>query len=148
MSNYVRSVQMYLKEIGEGETKKLGEGPAAPSVETLAGAQSLLERSLRQDAKSTDRIILVAVASLCCLFVCGIGFMVYYRNSPEKVALLFGTGTFASMFGIVAWLRKLWFDKRTMDLLLVLTQSMNPVDAAKAVTSFYFGALMAKPAAG
>jgi hypothetical protein len=146
--SYVLSVQAYLREIGEGEAKKLGEAPPAPSPETLAGAQSSLERSLQKDAKRTDRIILVAVMALCCLFVFGIVVMVYYRNSPQTLATVFEGGSFGSMLIVVAWLRKLWFDKRTMDLLLALTQSMNPADAARAVTSFYFGALIAKPAAG
>src|SRR5215469_16756723 len=126
MNSNVQSVQKYLREIGEAEAKKLGETAVVQSPEGLASAQSSLERSLREDAKTTDRIILVAVVLLCSLFVIGIGFMVRYRNSPEKVAVLFGGGTFASMLGIVVWLRKLWFDKRTMDLLMALTQSMSP----------------------
>lgn len=146
--SYVQSVQAYLGEIGEGEAKKLGETPSAPSVEILADAQSSLERRLQKDAKMTDAIILVAVVLLCCLFVFGIMVMVYYRNSPQKLALVFAGGSFGSMLLIVGWLRKLWFDKRTMDLLLALTQSMNPMDAAKAVTSFYFGALTEKKATG
>jgi hypothetical protein len=145
--SYVQSVQAYLWEIGEGEAKKLGEAPPAPSVQILAGAQSSLERSLQKDAKRTDTIIVVAVVALCCLFVFGIVVMVYYRNSPQTIAIVFEGGSFGSMLVMVGWLRKLWFDKRTMDLLLALTQSMNPADAAKVVTSFYFGALIAKPAA-
>jgi hypothetical protein len=81
---------------------------------------------------------------LCCLFIAGLGLVVYYRDSPERVAVLFGGGTFLSMLVIVGWLRKLWFDKRTMDLLLVLVQSMSPADAAKVLTTFYFGALSPK----
>jgi hypothetical protein len=146
--SYVRSVKAYLGEIGEGDAKKLGETPPAPSLGILAAAQSSLERSLQKDTKRTDAIILVAVVVLCCLFVFGIVVMVYYRNSPQTLALVFEGGSFGSMLVIVAWLRKLWFDKRTMDLLLALTQSMNPADAAKAVTSFYFGAMIAKPAVG
>ncbi len=144
MSGYVQSLQTYLREIGEVESKKLGDAPTNRAPETLAGAQSALERSLREDAKSTDRIVVAAVVLLCCLFVAGLGLVVYYRNSPEHAAVLFGGGTFVSLLGIVAWLRKLWFDKRTMDLLLVLVQSMSPADAARVLTAFYFGALSPK----
>jgi hypothetical protein len=144
MSRYVQSVQTYLREIGEVESKKLGDTPTLRAPETLAGAQSTLERSLREDARTTDRIVVVAVVLLCCLFVAGIGLVVYYRNSPEHLEVLFGGGTFVSLLGIVGWLRKLWFDKRTMDLLLVLVQSMSPADAAKVLTAFYFGALSPK----
>jgi len=99
---------------------------------------------LEEDATSTDRIVVAAVVLLCCLFVAGLGLVVYYRNSPEHAAVLFGGGTFVSLLGIVAWLRKLWFDKRTMDLILVLVQSMSPADAAKVLTTFYCGALSPK----
>jgi hypothetical protein len=140
-------VQTYLREIGEGEAKKLGEAPPEPTVETLASARSSLERSLQKDTKATDTIILVAVVALCCLFVFGIVGMVYYRDSPKLLATVV-VAWFSWMLAIVARLRKLWFDKRTMDLLLALTQSMNPADAANAVTSFYYGALIAKPVGG
>lgn len=144
MSGYVQSIQTYLREIGEVESKKLGDTPSLRAPETLAGAQSALERSLREDARHTDIIVVVAVVLLCCLFVAGLGLVIYYRDSPERVEVMFGGGTFVSLLGIVAWLRKLWFDKRTMDLLLVLVQSMSPADAAKVLTTFYFGALSLK----
>jgi hypothetical protein len=144
MSGYVQSIQTYLREIGEVESKKLGDAPALRAPETLAGAQGALERSLREDARKTDRIVVVAVVLLCCLFIAGLGLVVYFRDSPERIAVLFGGGTFLSMLGIVGWLRKLWFDKRTMDLLLDLVQSMSPADAAKVLTTFYFGALSPK----
>jgi hypothetical protein len=144
MKSYVESIQTYIREIGEIGPKKLGDPTALPSPESLTAAQSSLERSLREDAKKTDRIIVVAVLLLCCLFAAGLALGIYYRDSPQNVAILFGGGAFVSMLGIVGWLRKLWFDKRTMDLLLSLTQSMKPDDAAKALTSFYFGALIPK----
>jgi hypothetical protein len=144
MKSYVQFVQTYVREIGEIGPRKLGDPTARPSPESLAVAQSSLERSLREDAKKTDGIIVVAVVLLCCLFAAGLALGIYYRASPQNVAVLFGGGTFVSMLGIVGWLRKLWFDKRTMDLLLALTQSMKPDDAAKALTSFYFGALIPK----
>jgi hypothetical protein len=144
MSTYVQSIQTYLREIGEADAKKLGGATAIRAPEVLAEAQNSLERRLREDAKSTDRIIVVAVVLLCCLFFAGLGLVFYYRDSPEQVKVMFGGGTFLSLLGIVAWLRKLWFDKRTMDLLLVLVQSMSPTDAAKVLATFYFGAFSPK----
>ena len=144
MRPYLRALQTYLNDIGEAGPKKLGEAAPPLSQGSLASAQASLEISLRKDARKTDRILLIAVGLLCCLFALGFGLTIYHRNSPTNVAALFGGGTFLSLLGIVAWLRKLWFDKRTMDLLLALTQSMTPADAAKALTSFYFGALTAK----
>jgi alkylhydroperoxidase family enzyme len=144
MSRYVQSIQTYLREIGEAEPKKLGVAAEPSALEILTGAQNSLERRLREDAKSTDRIIVVAVVLLCCLFFAGLGLVFYYRDSPGHVAAMFGGGSFLSLLGIVGWLRKLWFDKRTMDLLLVLVQSMSPADAAKVLATFYFGALSPK----
>jgi hypothetical protein len=144
MSGYVQSIQTYLREIGEVESKKLGDSPALFAPGALAGPQGRVERSLREEARKTDRIVAVAVVLLCSLFVAGLGLVIYYRDSPERVAVIFGGGTFASLLGIIAWLRKLWFDKRTMDLLLVSLESMSPSDAAKVLTTFYFGALAPK----
>ncbi|HSZ62580.1 MAG TPA: hypothetical protein VK828_12335 [Terriglobales bacterium] len=146
MSSYIQSMQSYLREIGEADPKKLGDAAALHAPETLAAAQRSLERRLREDAKRTDRIIVVAVVLLCCLFFAGLGLVFYYRNSPGQLTIVFGGGAFLSLLGIVGWLRKLWFDKRTMDLLLVLVQSMNPADAAKMLATFYFGALSPKTA--
>jgi hypothetical protein len=67
MKSYVQFVQTYVREIGEIGPKKLGDPTARPSPESLAAAQSSLERSLRKDAKKTDGII---VWQSCCCAVC------------------------------------------------------------------------------
>jgi hypothetical protein len=137
----------YLRRIEQYESQPLGKPPRTITPEDSQFLRDTLQAQLRFN----NALILAAAAMLCVLFLVGVLLIVLYRGSTTGVSIISGT-TFASMLGIVRFLRRLWLDKSTMDVLICASHGMSPEETAKLVTSFYFKAVAAptrvRPAVG
>jgi hypothetical protein len=140
MQNLEHTLADYLRRIGQYEAQRLGG-----EAHQISPADSeFLRDSLCRQIRFSDRLITVAVILLCGLFVVGVFLILYNRGSLNATAVISG-GTFASMLVIIRWLRQLWLDKSTMDMLVNAANGLSPAEAAKLVTTFYFKALRASP---
>ena len=123
----------YLRRIGQYEPQSLGKASRPVTAEDA----QFLRDSLSRQQKFNNSILIVAVILLCCLFLLGMFLIIRHRDSVSAVAVISGT-TFAALLAIVRFLRRLWLDKSTMDVLLHASYGMSPAESAKLVTSFYF----------
>lgn len=126
-------VDAYLERIGQNRVQELGEQRPEPSKED----QAFLIEGLRRTRRFNANIIIVAIIILCAIFLLGAFLVIYYRSAPQTMAMVFG-GNFLSLLVIVAWLRRLWFEKSTLDLLTALLPSLPAADAAQVVTTWRF----------
>jgi F0F1-type ATP synthase assembly protein I len=133
----------YIQRLGQDKTASLGGKQKTP---TEADTQFLIS-ALQTKSKENGTIIIVAVILLFALFCVGIGFAIYFRDSPAAISSVLG-GNLLVLLGIVAWLRRLWFDKNTMDTLMLIIPGLSASEAAKVVTSFYFRAVKVKSPTG
>jgi hypothetical protein len=130
------TVITYLKQIGQLEAQDLG---SKRQEVTVANKEFLLD-SFQRQASANGKIIAVAVALLCVLFAVGVGLVIYFKNSPAALTAVAG-GNLMSLLGIVAWLRRLWFEKNTMVALYLVAANLSPQEAAKVIVSFHFRAV-------
>lgn len=141
--NQNRALADYLRRIEQYEPQKLGRAPRPVTEEDSRFLRESLTRQLHFDSS----IIVVSVVLVCCLFFLGIALILSHLNSVNAVAVISGT-TFASLLGIIGFLRRLWLDKSAMDVLIHASISLPPIETAKLVTSFYFAATGAKARGG
>jgi hypothetical protein len=127
------AVRDYLRQIDQFEPQSLGKRrrPITPQ-----DSQFLRER-IGHQARINDRIIVIAVTLLVCLFGLGVSLIIYDLGSVRAEAAISGT-TFASLLVVVRFLRRLWLDKSRMDLLYLATSVLGPEELAKLATSFYY----------
>lgn len=137
--NRKRALADYLRRIEQYEPQKLGR-TARPVTEEDS---RFLRESLTRQLRFNNAIIIVAVVLLCCLFFLGIVLIVSHLNSLSAVAVISGA-TFASLLGIIGFLRRLWLEKSAMDVLIHASISLPPLETAKLITSFYFAATAGK----
>ena len=137
--NLKQTLTAYLRRIEQYEPQTLGKKARPVTAEDSQFLRDSLDRQLRFN----NSIVTVSIVLLCCLFGLGIFLVLYHRNSVNAVAVISGA-TFASLLGIVRFLRQLWLDKSAMDILIHVSYTLPPAEAAKVVTSFYFKAAGSK----
>ena len=128
-----QSLGEYLRHIGQFEPQPLGRKPRSISSED----SQFLRETLDRHVKSSDWIIVVAVVLLVFLFVLEVFLILYNLNSIPATAVISAT-TFASLLGIIGYLRRLWLDKSVMNVLIHATSVIAPEDLAKLVASLYY----------
>jgi hypothetical protein len=128
-----RSLGEYLRHIGQFEPQPLGKEPRSITSED----SQFLRETLDRHVKSNDWIIIVAVVLLIFLFVLEVFLLLYNLNSIPATAVISAT-TFASLLGIIGYLRRLWLDKSVMNVLIHATYVIAPEDLAKLVASLYY----------
>lgn len=128
-----RTLASYLRRIEQYEPQSLGR----PRRPVTSEDSVFLRDSLTRRLRFNNAILFVAVAMLCLLFMLGSFLLFHHRNSPNAVGIISGA-SFASLLGIISFLRRLWLDKSAIDLLVHATYSLPPEESAKLVTSFYF----------
>ena len=135
-----RTIDAVLAEASASTAPPLGEeanqiDPAKVTPKLVSGLQTL---------QGTDRhLILVLVVLICVLFSMGLGLVIYYRENPTRVSMVLG-GNYLSLLVIVGFLRRIWLEKRTIDALLVIVESLKPAEAAKTLVDFHFRCMQAK----
>jgi hypothetical protein len=135
-----QTIAAVLAEADASTAPSLGEEPneidaAKVTPKLVSGLQML---------QGTDRhLILVLVVLICVLFLTGLGLVIYYRDNPTRVSLVLG-GNYLSLLVIVGFLRRIWLEKRTIDALLVIAESLKPAEAAKTLVAFHFRCMQAK----
>src|ERR1700730_15345683 len=115
------AVRDYLRQIDQFEPQSLGKRrrPITPQ-----DSQFLRER-IGHQARINDRISVIAVTLLVCLFGLGVSLIIYDLGPVRAEAAISGT-TFASLLVVVRFLRRLWLDKSRMDLLYLATSVLGP----------------------
>jgi len=124
-----------LRRIEQYEPQSLGKAPRSVTSEDSLFLRDSLQRQLRFN----NSLIVVAVILLFGLFTLGAFLILYHRDSVNAVTVISGT-TFATLLGIISFLRRLWLDKSAIDLLVQASYGLSPAESAKLVTSFYFRA--------
>jgi hypothetical protein len=100
-------------------------------------------RKAQEQQSVSGQILVVAVATLIVVFGLQAFLVLYYRDSPRALGLLFG-GQLACLFTVVNWLRRLWLDRCTLGMLVLITSEMAPKEAAQIITSWYFRTVKSK----
>jgi hypothetical protein len=131
-----QSLGEYLRHIGQSEPQPLGKKPRSITSEDSL----FLRQTLDRQVKSNDWIIVVAVVLLIFLFLLEVFLILYNLNSIPATAVISAT-TFASLLGIIGYLRRLWLDKSVMNVLIHATSVIAPEDLAKLVGTLYFKGL-------
>jgi len=132
-------VSSFVDELGQARVQPLGGTTREPQPEQVRRFSGRLKRQ----SDRNSYLMAAAVAVLCLLFVVCVFLVVYYRHSPKTTMLVFG-GNILQLIVIVAWLRRLWLDKNTMEALLIVADELPPLEAAKIITNFYFKVLTTK----
>jgi hypothetical protein len=138
-----RSLGEYLRHIGQFEPRPLGKKPRSITSED----SQFLRETLGRQVKSNAWIIVVAVVLLVFLFALEVFLILYNLNSIPATAVISAT-TFASLLGIIGYLRRLWLDKSIMNVLIHATYVIAPEDLAKLVASLYYKGLDTQLEAG
>lgn len=102
-----------------------------------------LIQKLEEAARKGDTMVLTMTVMLITLFLVGLLFAFYYRDSPTTLGVIFG-GTFLSLTTIFLELKRLWREKTAFDMLIGLLPSMSVSEAMKAVRSVYYLNLLEK----
>lgn len=144
--NDVKSIfQKYLKDTQLLQLEQLGSEQKAVKVTEKEG--NLLKDNLTAQMKFNNNIVVISIVLLCIIFLTGIFFVFYYRNSPSTIGVVFG-GTFLSLLAIVTRLRKIWLEKSLMDVSLSVINDLPPEDAAKFIQTIYYNMLEDKKKEG
>lgn len=124
----------YLSQFGGTKAVQLGEGADNKVTQKHS---DFLESRLDSQIKFNNIIIIIAILLLCLLFLMGALLILNNRNNPTTINYIFG-GTFLSLLSIVAWLRKLWFEKSILDMASGVVRNLPPEKAAEFVSSIYW----------
>jgi uncharacterized membrane protein len=85
----------------------------------------------------------LAIAVLVATFGVTLYFAFLYKHDIKSVSIILG-GNLLSLLVIAGWLRRIWLEGTTLDILSLLVQGLPPKEAAEVITTFYFGTLNSK----
>jgi hypothetical protein len=134
-----KALTAYLDRIGQ-LSPALGEAEAGASGPTK-NDNEFLRAQLAAAAQKNDLLIWLAAGVLISLFAFCLA-IVAFGTSNGKIpsSLLGGGGSILSLLAVVRWLRQLWFDRSTLNLLALIAGTLPPADAASLIAKFYFDA--------
>jgi hypothetical protein len=135
MSEYKKSIAAYVRAIGQTQAIRLGDGTDFASAE-----KERLTSDLRHQYAQNQRLIWIASTLWVVLFMLGVYFAIHYRDNLTGLTVALG-GNLMVLGGVMFALRRLWLDSSTMGALLAIVPGLNPSEAAKVITSFYFNAI-------
>lgn len=123
-------------------TERYGElglgGPRRRVDRTVTDDDSrYLATTLDQKLKFNKYVVVVILAALGLLFLIASSFLFYHRQDPRAV---YGTFAFLilSNFGIIRWLRQLWWEANVMDASLYVLRKLPPEQAATFISRLYW----------
>ncbi|NHZ91033.1 hypothetical protein F2P45_18705 [Massilia sp. CCM 8733] len=82
----------------------------------------------------------LAIGILVGTFLVTLYFAFLYQNDIKSVSFILG-GNFLSLLVIAGWLRRIWLEGTTLDILCVLLQNLPPREAVQVLATFYNGTL-------
>lgn len=138
MKTAIHIIEYYIKETGQLKPVMLGSEDKPRAVQK--DEQDRLKDNLQKRLKSNDLILTIAIILLCVIFVIGVFFVIYYKDNPKTIGVVFG-GTFLSLLTIVLQLRKIWLDKNILDVSLNVIENLQPEDAADFIKTLYWNLL-------
>jgi hypothetical protein len=140
MESYKRTIENYVRKLGQLGARPMGEAPEITQVDKAA-LTSQLQRQYRQNQ------ILIWVASILwvLLFFLAGYFALHYRDNLTGLTVALGRNLMV-LGGVMIALRRLWLDSSCIGALLAILPGLSPDEAAKAITGFYLNALAKKPA--
>jgi hypothetical protein len=96
-----------------------------------------LATTLDQKLKFNKYVVVVILAALGLLFLIASSFLFYNRQDARAV---YGTFAFLllSNFGIIRWLRQLWWEANVMDASLYVLRKLPPDQAATFISRLYW----------
>ena len=114
----------FLDENQGQEISKAGDATQTLQI-TEQSKEKLLEKFLNEK-KNNNYILIVIVLMFVAAFAIGCYLILYYRDQPETLKIVFG-GTFLSVTTIIYGLQRVWRQKSYMDYLILLIQNL-PAD--------------------
>lgn len=96
-----------------------------------------LQRILERQQAFNNRVLTLAISMVAVVFVLGIFFAVYYRDSPSILEVVLG-GNLFSILVTVVWIRKLWIEKGLVDLARLAMQEVSTEEAIRLASSIYW----------
>ncbi|MEK6280195.1 MAG: hypothetical protein AABN95_07545 [Acidobacteriota bacterium] len=96
-----------------------------------------LAKALDQRLKFNKHFVVVILMFLCILFVVATSFLFFYRHDVKVFYGVFGA-LLLSNFGIIKWLRQLWWEMNTMDISLYVLRELPPEEAAAFISRLYW----------
>jgi len=146
MSRTIDLFTDYLKKTGALKSVTLGgTSRSTTTTTTVSKAENnkAFKTLLDKQITFNNSMVITAIVLLCLIFLIGVFFVFYYRDSPQTIGGIFG-GTFFSLLAIIVWLRKLWVEKNFMDMATIVLTDLPPMEAAKFVETIYWNMLKGK----
>lgn len=129
-------VRSYLDRVGQNQPQVLGE----QTVDFDPRDKTMLLSGFAAVRKSNSLSKLLAIAVLVVIFSLTVYLALLHRNDMKFLSFILG-GNFLSLLVIVGWLRRVWLEGTTLDILSLLIQSMSPQEAVQVISTFYFTAI-------
>lgn len=130
----------YLSRVGRLGELGLGEESKGASTEDSNYLAKILDQKLQ-----FNKLIVVAIMiCLGVLFVVATSIVVWYRHDVRAFYAIFGL-LLLSNFGIIKWLRQLWWEMNIMDISLSVVRELPPDEAAAFISHLYWDFLRGSP---
>lgn len=135
MSQLRSSIEAYLSEGGLLSEERLGEENTAPAFGEDTNQR--LATNLEKNLKFNKYLVLSNFVALAILFIAAGIVMFYQRQDPRAVYGVFAF-LLLSNFGIIGWLRKLWWEINVMDASMYVLRRLPPDQAAAFISRLYW----------
>ena len=137
MSKLNTALEDYLARIGRLGEVNLGPPDGRVSHAVTEDDNRYLAGTLDQKLRFNKYVVVVILAALGLLFLIATCFLFYHR---EDVRAVYGTFAFLllSNFGIIRWLRQLWWEANVMDASLYVLRKLPPDQAATFISRLYW----------
>jgi len=104
-----------------------------------ARTERLLGRFDRiRKSNNTSKILVVVI--LVVTFLVTLYFAFLYQHDLKSVSFILG-GNLLSLLVIAGWLRRIWLEGTTLDILSLLVQELPAREAIQVISTFYYGTL-------
>jgi hypothetical protein len=135
MAKLKSSFKDYLDRVGYLEEIRLGDEASQRSVTDEDNRR--LAAVLDQRSKINKYVVLAILVSLGLLFAVAAFILMNHRNDLTFVSGVFGA-LLLSNYGLIRWLRQLWWEANIMDASLYVLQKMSPDQAAAFINRLYW----------
>ncbi|MBK9949656.1 MAG: hypothetical protein IPP12_21105 [Nitrospira sp.] len=127
-------LEKFLKDAGSLKSPQLGD--EVPLRNQEVDKVAFIEVLSKE--RGFNRGIIIALVGLhVVLFVVGIGFAAYYRDSPPTIGVILG-GSILSLLAITKSLQQVWREKTIMDVLLTSVPNLSGESIVKIIESIYY----------
>jgi len=136
MSKLERTFEDYLSRIDRLD--ELGMGEQGDGGRTASNDDSnYLARALDHNLRINKYVVLGILACLGILFVIAASILISYRNDVRALYIVLAL-LLLSNFGIIRWLRQLWWELNIMDISLSVVRELPPEQPATSIGHLYW----------